>query len=65
MVDMITESDLKRLYGVKETQERLINNAADTCKNSTSDWAKNFWFGVFTKLCRKFKRMDLYRKHLH
>jgi hypothetical protein len=65
MVDMITESDLKRLYGEKETQERLINNAAETCKNSTSDWAKDYWFGVFKTLCEKFKRSDLYNKHLH
>ena len=62
---MITEIDLKRLYGLKETQERLINNAANACKKSITDWSKNYWFGVFAKLCRKFKRMDLYRKHLH
>ena len=65
MISMITKSDLKRLYGEKETQERLINNAVDACKRAQSDWAKDYWFGVFKTLCEKFKRTDLYNKHLH
>lgn len=62
---MITIDDINRLYGGKDTQERLINNAAKACKNAESDWAKNFWFSTFSKLCKKFDRTDLYNKHLH
>ena len=62
---MITIDDINRLYGGKETQERLINSAAKARSNAQSDWAKNFWFSVFSKLCKKFGRTDLYNKHLH
>ena len=62
---MITLNDIERITNSKEKVERLINNAVTACKNAKTDWAKDFWFGVFTKLCRKYKRMDLYRKHLH
>ena len=62
---MMTLEDINRITDTDTKIERLINNAVTACKGSTSDWAKNYWFGVFTKLCRKYKRMDLYRKHLH
>lgn len=62
---MITEIDLKRLYGTDKDKERLINNAMKACENSTSDWAKNFWFNTWKTLCQKYGRTDLYNKHLH
>ena len=62
---MITESDLKRLYGEKETQERLINNAVDACKRAQTDWAKNFWYNVFSKLCKMYDREDYFRKTIN
>jgi len=62
---MMTETDIYRLIGNKTKIENLINNAVKACKNSTSDWAKNYWFSVFEKLCKKYDRSDLYRKHLH
>ena len=37
---MITIDDINRLYGGKETQERLINSAAKACSNAQSDWAR-------------------------
>ena len=26
---------------------------------------KNFWYGVFTKLCKKYNKMDYFRKTIH
>jgi hypothetical protein len=62
---MMTLNDIERITNSKEKVERLINNAVTACKNAKTDWAKDFWFGVFTKLCTKYKRTDLYNKHLH
>ena len=63
--DMITTEDIKRLYGSKEKQEQIIYNAVEACKNSESNWAKGFWFGVFETLCDKYNRKDLFNKHVH
>ena len=62
---MITSEDLKRLMGNKLETENRINKVMETCKNSTTDWAKNYWFSVWQKLCIKYDRMDLYRANLH
>ena len=62
---MITENDIYRLLGDKIKIEKLINNAVTACKNSETDWSKQFWFNVFKKLCWKYDRTDLYNKHLH
>ena len=62
---MITEQDLKRVMGDKVKTENILMRVMETCKNSTSDWAKNYWYNVWAKLCEKYGRMDLYRKHQH
>ena len=64
---MLTTIDIKRLQLPKLTpdQIRRINNAEVTCKNATTDWAKNFWFNVFSKLCKKYDREDYFRKTIH
>lgn len=62
---MITSEDLKRLMGDKTEIEEKLNKVMETCKNATSDWAKNYWYNVWYKLCEKYDRMDLYRKHQH
>ena len=46
-------------------QARIITNAENTCKSSTTDWSKNFWYGVLEKLCRKYDAMDYFRKASH
>ena len=48
---MLTTIDIKRLQLPKLTpdQIRRINNAEVTCKNATTDWAKNYWYNVFAK----------------
>jgi hypothetical protein len=27
-----------------------------------TDWSKNYWYGVFEKLCEKYGCMDYFRK---
>ena len=60
---MITLNDIQRI--TTDKAERLINNAVKANKMAETDWAKNFWHGVFVKLCKKYNRTDLYNKHLH
>ena len=64
---MITIDDIKRLNLPKLTpdQIRRISNAENTCKNATTNWAKNYWFNVFKKLCTDYNCMDYFRKVIH
>ena len=64
---MLTTIDIKRLQLPKLTtdQIRRINNAEVTCKNATTDWAKNYWYNVFQKLCKKYGCEDYFRKTIH
>ena len=43
-ISMITIDDIKRLHLLELTfiQIRRINNVETSCKNATTDWAKNF-----------------------
>ena len=64
---MLTTIDIKRLQLPKLTtdQIRRINNAEVTRKNATTDWAKNYWYNVFAKLCKKYGCDDYFRKTIH
>ena len=64
---MLTTIDIKRLQLPKLTpdQIRRINNAEVTCKNATTNWAKNYWYNVFAKLCKKYGCDDYFRKNIH
>ena len=55
MIDNPTES----------LKDRRIKNAEKACRDSRSDWAKNFWFNVFSKLCKKYDREDYFRKTIN
>ena len=55
MYIMITES----------LKDRRIKNAEKACRDSRTDWAKNFWFGVFSKLCKKYGCDDYFRKTIN
>ena len=46
-------------------KDRRINNAETACRNARTDWAKNFWFGVFSKLCTMYNREDYFRKTIN
>ena len=52
---MITES----------LKDRRIKNAETACRNARTDWAKNFWFNVFSKLCKMYDREDYFRKTIN
>ena len=64
---MITIDDIKRLQlpKLEPIQIRRINNAENTCKNAVSDWAKNYWYNVFQKLCKEYGCDDYFRKTIH
>jgi hypothetical protein len=64
---MITDEDIKRLQFPKLTpdQIRRISNAETACKNSLTDWSKNYWFEVLRKLCEKYGALEYFRKVLH
>ena len=64
---MITNEDMKRLQLPELTpdQIRRITNAETTCKNSLTDWSKNYWFEVLRKLCVKYGALEYFRKVLH
>ena len=49
---MITES----------LKDRRIKNAEKACRESITDWSKNYWYNVFSKLCKKYGRDDYFRK---
>ena len=64
---MITVEDIKRLKSselkyLTTNQIRRLTNAERTCKMSTSNWAKDYWYNIFQKLCKKYGCMDYFRK---
>ena len=64
---MLSTIDIKRLQLPKLTpdQIRRINNAEVTCKNANTNLAKNYWYNVFQKLCKKYGCEDYFRKTIH
>jgi len=62
---MLSEVDIKRIMGNKVQTERKIYAVMETCKNSKTDWAKNYWFNVWKQLCIKYGRQDLYNQNIH
>tara|TARA_A100001015_G_scaffold156329_1_gene173476 strand:+ start:119 stop:295 length:177 start_codon:yes stop_codon:yes gene_type:complete len=52
---MITES----------LKDRRIKNAETACRNARTDWAKDFWYNVFFKLCKKYGREDYFRRTIN
>jgi hypothetical protein len=45
-----------KLNLTSKLQQKLINNAFNACKKAQSKWAQKFWFGVWKKLCQRYKR---------
>ena len=46
----------------EDLKDRRIKNAETACRNARTDWAKDFWYNVFSKLCKKYDREDYFRK---
>ena len=55
MIDNPTES----------LKDRRIKNAEKACRDSRSDWAKNFWYKTFSKLCKIYGRESYFRKTIN
>ena len=64
---MMTTDDLKRLHLPKLTNDQIrrVSNAEKACRNSQTNWGKNYWFEVLRKLCEKYDCMDYFRKVVH
>jgi len=64
---MMTSEDVRRLELPKLTKEqaRRVTNAENTCRNSMTDWAKEYWYNVFFKLCKKYDCLDYFRRISH
>ena len=67
---MIEKVDIERLImpsltHLTSVQVKRITNAENACKNSMSDWAKDYWFNIFQTLCKKYGVMDYFRKVIH
>ena len=46
----------------EELKDRRIRNAEKACRDARTDWTKDFWYNVFSKLCKKYSRMEYFRK---
>ena len=46
----------------EDLKDRRIKNAETACRNARTDWAKDFWYNVFSILCKKYDREDYFRK---
>ena len=46
----------------EELKDKRIKNAEKMCRDSMSDWAKNYWYNVFKQLCVMYNREDYFRK---
>jgi translation initiation factor 2 alpha subunit (eIF-2alpha) len=53
---MITTNDLNRILDSKNIKR--IDNALKACKNSESQWAKDFWSNVWKKLSQKYNHLE-------
>ena len=67
---MIEKVDIERLImpsltHLTSVQIKRITNAESACKNSMSDWAKDYWFNIFQTLCKKYDAMEYFRKVIH
>ena len=49
----------------EKLKDKRINNAETACRNARTDWAKDYWFGVFSKLCKMYNRENHFRKTIN
>ena len=61
---MMTLEDVKRmkLPNLNVIQVKRLTNAENTCRMSTSNCAKEYWYDVFKKLCEKYGCIEYFRK---
>ena len=49
----------------EQLKMRRIKNAESACKNATDDCFTDYWYGVFSKLCKMYNKMNYFRKTIH
>ena len=49
----------------EELKDRRIRNAEKACRDARTDWTKDFWYNVFSKLCKMYGREDYFRKTIN
>jgi hypothetical protein len=45
-----------KLNLTSKLQQKLIDNAFSACNKAQSKWSQKFWFGVWKKLCQRYKK---------
>ena len=57
------------VYNVVMISEKLkdkrIKSAETACRNAGTDWAKDYWYGVFSKLCTMYGREAYFRRTIN
>lgn len=61
----MTDEDIKRINLQSDTQLRRIKAAEEASKRSTTSWSRHFWYGTFKKLCKKYNKMDYFKKAIN
>jgi hypothetical protein len=65
----VVAKESKMVYNVvmisEKLKDRRIKNAETACRDARTDWAKNYWYGVFSKLCKMYNREDYFRKAIN
>ena len=59
----------KMVYNVvmisEKLKDRRIKSAETACRNARTDWAKDYWYKVFSKLCKMYNREDYFRNAIN
>ena len=66
--NMMTLEDIERLglpSHLSYKQAKRIANAENACKDSKTNWSKNYWFTVFNKLCKLYNAEKYYKKTIN
>jgi len=50
---------------LNEQQARRVTAAEKACREAKTDWAKNYWFEVFRKLCTLYGATEYFRRTIH
>ena len=49
----------------EQLKDRRIKNAEKACREARTDWAKDYWYGVFSKLCKMYGRENYFRRTIN
>jgi hypothetical protein len=49
----------------EKLKTKRIENAETACRNAQTDWSKDYWFNVFSILCKMYNREDYFRRTIN